>query len=163
MFINPVEQPASFSFLRLSSIFLSSFSSYTSIYLTEGLSVCHVLRHIRGWFELWRTAARRRDRNHRFMDANFSNASPIPIIEGYTSSGIVNTDSLPDTGVLPPPLPLNSIYTSCYCEENVYLLAQTFQKLSVEDKAAFPWDIYVVFISNDDKTVSVWHLEYCPS
>lgn len=67
-----------------------------------------------------------------------------------------NADQIPPSSILseaPPTLPTNVVYTSCYCEENVYLLAQTFQKLSVEDKAAFPWDIYVVFISNPHKTV----------
>ncbi len=53
----------------------------------------------------------------------------------------------------PLSLPENYIYTSCYCEENVYLLAQTF----VEQLAAHEdpeWEVYVVLISNDDKTVS---------
>ena len=46
----------------------------------------------------------------------------------------------------PPPLPADSVYTSCYCEENVYLLAQTFSRLS-------GWDPHAVFISNATKSV----------
>ncbi|KAK7689131.1 hypothetical protein QCA50_007822 [Cerrena zonata] len=56
----------------------------------------------------------------------------------------------------PPPLPLDAIYTSCYCEENIYLLAETFARIAQRDKAAFPWDVYVVFISNRDKMVALW-------
>ncbi|KAJ8457430.1 hypothetical protein ONZ51_g11537 [Trametes cubensis] len=57
----------------------------------------------------------------------------------------------------PPPLPPDSIYTSCYCEENIYLLAQTFTQLSesnaTERRGPWPWQIFVVFISNGGKTV----------
>lgn len=65
--------------------------------------------------------------------------------------------------VAPPPLPPDSVYTSCYCEENIYLLAQHFReqageaqvvtrKAGVSDSDWF-WEIYVIFISNDGKTV----------
>ncbi|KAF9477377.1 hypothetical protein BDN70DRAFT_881282 [Pholiota conissans] len=54
----------------------------------------------------------------------------------------------------PPPLPPESIYTSCYCEENIYLLCQNFlQNPSVNSL----WEIFVMFISNTDKTVALWH------
>lgn len=53
--------------------------------------------------------------------------------------------------MIPPVLPQDSVYTSCYCEENVYLLAKRFS--SDQDVTAF-WDPYVVFISNRNKTVS---------
>ncbi len=50
----------------------------------------------------------------------------------------------------PPPLPPDSIYTSCYCEENVYLLCRTFLETpSVVEL----WEIFAVFISNANKTV----------
>lgn len=49
-----------------------------------------------------------------------------------------------------PVLPDDSIYTSCYCEENVYLLAQAFYDQPSVREA---WDIFVVFISNHSKTV----------
>lgn len=64
-----------------------------------------------------------------------------------------------DKSTSPPPLPPNSVYTSCYCEENIYLLAQAFTQLSDADSTAddrarpWPWQIYVVFISNGGKTV----------
>ncbi|KAI0350075.1 hypothetical protein OH77DRAFT_1413760 [Trametes cingulata] len=61
----------------------------------------------------------------------------------------------------PPPLPPDSVYTSCYCEENIYLLAQTFTRLSGAHStdtlgSSWPWQIYVVFISNGGKTVVLW-------
>ncbi|EIW60754.1 uncharacterized protein TRAVEDRAFT_71054 [Trametes versicolor FP-101664 SS1] len=61
----------------------------------------------------------------------------------------------------PPPLPSDSVYTSCYCEENIYLLAQAFTQLSdadstADDRGPWPWQIYVVFISNGGKTVALW-------
>lgn len=50
----------------------------------------------------------------------------------------------------PPALPADIAYTSQYCEENIYLLAQAFyDQLSVREA----WDIFVVFISNHTKTV----------
>lgn len=54
----------------------------------------------------------------------------------------------------PPSLPLAAVaalYTGCYCEENVYLLAQMF---SEDPEIAHKWAIFVVFISNHTKTVS---------
>lgn len=64
----------------------------------------------------------------------------------------------PDADTSPPPLPPDSVYTSCYCEENIYLLAQAFTQLSdtdstADDRGPWPWQIYVVFISNGGKTV----------
>ncbi|KAI8998996.1 N-terminal glutamine amidase-domain-containing protein [Trametes punicea] len=60
----------------------------------------------------------------------------------------------------PPPLPPDSVYTSCYCEENIYLLAQAFTRLArpsaTDRREPWPWQIYVVFISNSGKTVALW-------
>ena len=54
----------------------------------------------------------------------------------------------------PPPVPHDHVYTSCYCEENIYLLAQHFYAEAENHEARpWPWDVYVVFISNDQKTV----------
>ncbi|KAI0956822.1 hypothetical protein AcW1_005409 [Taiwanofungus camphoratus] len=55
-----------------------------------------------------------------------------------------------------PPLPPNSVYTNCYCEENIYLLAQVFSTRAEKDKN-WPWLVYAVFISNDDQTVALWN------
>lgn len=52
----------------------------------------------------------------------------------------------------PPPLPSGAIYTSHYCEENVYLLAKVFSE-SLSAKTYPSWDVYVAFISNHNKTV----------
>ena len=54
-----------------------------------------------------------------------------------------------DYGGVPPPLPENLTYTSCYCEENIYLLAEQFEETE-------GWEVYVVFVSNDSKTVSLF-------
>lgn len=51
-----------------------------------------------------------------------------------------------------PMLPVDSIYTSCYCEENIYLLAQAFYE---QPSLRAAWEIFVVFISNHTKTVCV--------
>lgn len=56
----------------------------------------------------------------------------------------------------PPPLPADSVYTSCYCEENVYLLAQALSSQAATDENG-PWDLFVVFISNNGKTVALWN------
>ncbi|KAI0691185.1 hypothetical protein BC835DRAFT_1279712 [Cytidiella melzeri] len=46
----------------------------------------------------------------------------------------------------PPSLPENCTYTSCFCEENVFLLAQTFVDLP---KTGEPrWEVYVVALWN---------------
>lgn len=58
--------------------------------------------------------------------------------------------SCPRSMAVPPPLPLNSVYTSCWCEENIYLLCQAFlENPSVQEE----WRTFVIFISNDNKTV----------
>ena len=54
-----------------------------------------------------------------------------------------------DYGDVPPPLSENLTYTSCYCEENIYLLAEQFEEIE-------EWEVYVVFVSNDSKTVSIF-------
>lgn len=52
----------------------------------------------------------------------------------------------------PPSLPPDSVYTSCYCEENIYLLCRALlQTPSVTEL----WDIFVVFISNANKAVGI--------
>lgn len=66
----------------------------------------------------------------------------------------------------PPALPADIAYTSHYCEENIYLLAQAFyDQLSVREA----WDIFVVFISNHTKTVCgvlqpclTWEVAFIP-
>lgn len=55
---------------------------------------------------------------------------------------------------IPPSLPPSVLYTSCYCEENIWLLAQHFQ---TNPEVICAWDIYVVFVSNENKTVSRIH------
>lgn len=50
----------------------------------------------------------------------------------------------------PPPLPLSSVYTACYCEENVYLLTKQFLD---DSHVSSLWEVHVLFISNPSKTV----------
>jgi hypothetical protein len=54
---------------------------------------------------------------------------------------------------------INTPYTSCYCEENVYLASQTL----VASASQSLQDIYVVIISNSTKTVSKDSLTCSPS
>ena len=51
-----------------------------------------------------------------------------------------------------PPVPLQTPYNSCYCEENIYHLATSF--LAMPDFRE-SWDLSVVFISNATKTASL--------
>ena len=60
-----------------------------------------------------------------------------------------------ETFTMPPPsLPRALTYTSCWCEENVYLLCSHFLG---DHNAMHAWNIYTVFISNHSKTVSGTH------
>lgn len=54
---------------------------------------------------------------------------------------------------LPPVLPPDYIYTPYYCEENIYLLADSF---SHDNTVTNAWEINVVFVSNETKTVALW-------
>ncbi|KAE9400757.1 protein N-terminal glutamine amidohydrolase [Gymnopus androsaceus JB14] len=54
---------------------------------------------------------------------------------------------------MPPALPLDAVYTSHWCEENVYLLVQSFQHPSISEL----WDVFAVFISNHAKMVALWN------
>ena len=50
-----------------------------------------------------------------------------------------------------PAVPPQASYASCYCEENIYLLAASFlEKPDLHES----WDLSVVFISNHTKTAS---------
>ncbi|KAI0328116.1 hypothetical protein GY45DRAFT_1255775 [Cubamyces sp. BRFM 1775] len=84
-------------------------------------------------------------------------------VDAFHGKGTWGIDSVP----LPSAVPAAGkqgkahIYTSCYCEENIYLLAQTFTRLSesnaTDRRGPWPWQIYVVFISNGGKTVALWN------
>jgi len=53
-----------------------------------------------------------------------------------------------------PSLPPDSRYARHYCEENIYHLAEWFLKQSfIKDV----WDVAIVFISNESKTVALWN------
>ena len=62
--------------------------------------------------------------------------------------------------VIPTPLPPDSTYTSCYCEENIYLLCKT---LLEDEELGKLWEPYVVFISNTSKMVGIVFWEGSPS
>ncbi|EGN95453.1 hypothetical protein SERLA73DRAFT_186466, partial [Serpula lacrymans var. lacrymans S7.3] len=54
----------------------------------------------------------------------------------------------------PIDIPVDHTYTSCYCEENIYLLAKYFlDQPSVKRR----WDIFAIFISNATKMVALWN------
>jgi hypothetical protein len=51
--------------------------------------------------------------------------------------------------LVPPPFPTPGVYTSAYCEENVYKLVERF----AED---YPdWKAMALFVSNRSKTVRI--------
>ncbi|XP_062231282.1 protein N-terminal glutamine amidohydrolase-like [Phragmites australis] len=55
-----------------------------------------------------------------------------------------------------PPVDASSFtHTPCYCEENVYLLCKELIRIGDADPAGA--DLYVVFISNEEKKVPLWH------
>ena len=61
----------------------------------------------------------------------------------------------------PPPVPPGCVYTRCYCEENIYLLADALVRhpdvASTQDpRTPSLWDPYVVFISNHQRSVSIF-------
>jgi protein N-terminal glutamine amidohydrolase len=53
----------------------------------------------------------------------------------------------------PPVLPSECYYTPYYCEENIYFLAASFHQDNITTNA---WEISVVFVSNESKTVALW-------
>ncbi|KAF9264747.1 hypothetical protein L218DRAFT_201057 [Marasmius fiardii PR-910] len=53
----------------------------------------------------------------------------------------------------PPTLPREVQYTQFWCEENVYLLARQF----IQGLTFSRWKVFVVFISNVNKTVALWN------
>ncbi|KAK7467065.1 hypothetical protein VKT23_004126 [Stygiomarasmius scandens] len=56
--------------------------------------------------------------------------------------------------VQPPPLPQDSVYTSCYCEENIYLLVKTFLD---DPSITSSWEPFVIFISNATQSIALWN------
>lgn len=81
--------------------------------------------------------------------------------------------------IVPPPFPVPAQYTSCYCEENIYLLTQhlasqlasvnlSASNIARQQRARFApngsravfvpiWDVHVVLMSNVGKTVLLYH------
>ncbi|KAF9009409.1 N-terminal glutamine amidase-domain-containing protein [Cyathus striatus] len=55
--------------------------------------------------------------------------------------------------MIPPDFPAKSVYTHCWCEENVYLLCQKFL---ADDGIVKSWEPFVLVISNHSKTVALW-------
>ena len=47
-------------------------------------------------------------------------------------------------------------YTSCFCEENIYLLAKSFHKGEMKEQL-HEFEGYVVFITNSDQCVPIWN------
>ncbi|KIK21374.1 hypothetical protein PISMIDRAFT_681288 [Pisolithus microcarpus 441] len=48
----------------------------------------------------------------------------------------------------------DNVYTSQYCEENIYLLARRMlAQPNIEEK----WDINIIFVSNPSRTVALWN------
>ena len=78
-----------------------------------------------------------------------AHGSPGTPFAGQTMSPV------PYYPAIPPRVP----YTSCYCEENIYLLAASF--LEIPDFRN-SWDLSVVFISNRTKTASDLSLPSAP-
>ncbi|TFK55213.1 hypothetical protein OE88DRAFT_1015972 [Heliocybe sulcata] len=67
----------------------------------------------------------------------------------------MHSPPLPDrVAPIPPQVPPDSVYTRCYCEENIYLLATEFEaRRDIKDR----WEVCVAFISNAGKTVALWN------
>ncbi|KAJ3814832.1 N-terminal glutamine amidase-domain-containing protein [Lentinula lateritia] len=57
----------------------------------------------------------------------------------------------------PPDLPQDAAYTSHWCEENVYLLIQSFSR---DSSLSEDWDVFAVFISNHSKTASDLNIHF---
>ncbi|CAO1639069.1 unnamed protein product [Sympodiomycopsis kandeliae] len=70
-----------------------------------------------------------------------------------SSSSDPSTTSSPH----PPTWPSKKFYTPCYCEENAYLLSkQLSYSLSQEQQNTYDWKVWVVFVSNANKSVLLW-------
>lgn len=59
----------------------------------------------------------------------------------------------------PPYSKSSFLYNSCFCEENVYHLVK---QLPEKDDSVRLEDLYVVFISNINKSVPIWKQLKCP-
>lgn len=75
--------------------------------------------------------------------------SPLRPSERSTNFlGMESASTLPDCS--------DAVYTSCYCEENIYWLVKRFLILLGEQPQ---WDIFSVFISNPTRTVTDMNFE----
>ncbi|KAA1471327.1 hypothetical protein DENSPDRAFT_776332 [Dentipellis sp. KUC8613] len=57
------------------------------------------------------------------------------------------------TPTRPPEIPRDAIYTKNYCEENIYLLAQSLQNDPIVQAQ---WAVFPIVISNQTKTIALW-------
>lgn len=87
---------------------------------------------------------------------------PAPPLPSPSKASDSTTNA--STFVGPPLWPVDRHYTRCYCEENAYLLAQQLLTYLVgqhgeakTDRNGWKWDVWVVFVSNETKTVLMMH------
>lgn len=81
-----------------------------------------------------------------------------------SASEAVEDDCIPDHVPEPPTLPQPyDLYTKCYCEENAYILAAYLDRICKKrnkeennEAGSWQWNVDVVFVSNENKTVALW-------
>ncbi|PWN26493.1 hypothetical protein BDZ90DRAFT_39991 [Jaminaea rosea] len=88
---------------------------------------------------------------------------PLPSTAHSAQGRLEGAVTVPSSSCPPQPFdwPKSSQYCACYCEENAYLLAQSLLR-KVErrhgkervDAEGRKWDVWVVVVSNQGKTVS---------
>ncbi|CAL4900510.1 unnamed protein product [Urochloa decumbens] len=83
-------------------------------------------------------------------------------MDGGRRAAAGGADSSPVAAPPHPAAPRNTpadvssfIHTPFYCEENIYMLCKELTRIGVADPMGS--DLYVVFISNEEKKIPLWH------
>jgi hypothetical protein len=93
-------------------------------------------------------------------DTADSKQAPPPAASANTTQLPASVTSIKPTAQSPLGLSRsNCVYTSCYCEENVWWLCESLRLYSATATAAPAFDmahVYAVFVSNPSRTVPLW-------
>ena len=76
----------------------------------------------------------------------------LPVISDIHTRGVCPCETM--ASVAWAPKQEECVYTSCYCEENVWKLCEQFQKRGGDTK-----QLYAVFISSHERQTALWNLK----
>ncbi|XXG83539.1 hypothetical protein AAC387_Pa10g1272 [Persea americana] len=101
----------------------------------------------------WKKKKKKQQQQQQQQHTMHATGAQTPISNSDVAPSISSSSTIP----LPPSAldAASFTYTPFYCEENVYLLCKKLCEIGMADPDGI--DLFVVFISNEDKQATLWH------